>query len=256
MKANIYQILRWLMREFNYLRKKNNVDVTIKRLRIGEPIAMCYAEKLSSAIYALSDIGKKVVLKSVRQRIYTTPMYVINRLMGAKMTNLVSYRDLVNDNDATLALKYTYKGISGLGETGSIQQGYRYVDPSRAGILDLDSSTTSDPGMSGTICPTAKIYNGNSFSDYQEPNYWEEECKPLQTEFFEKTYGKPKQVITFTGEQPEPEYLSLRKKIVDENLQLDQNRIKCPVYDLNGEIDYTIEASLAAQQIEDEKHIT
>src|SRR5574344_152063 len=35
MKANIYQILRWLMREFNYLRKKNNVDVTIKRLRIG-----------------------------------------------------------------------------------------------------------------------------------------------------------------------------------------------------------------------------
>ena len=69
------------------------------------------------------------------------------------MSNLISYRDKVNDNDATSALKFTYKGISGLGEDGaSIQDVYRYVDPTHIGILDLDSSSGSDPGMSGMIC--------------------------------------------------------------------------------------------------------
>jgi hypothetical protein len=172
MKVNIYQVLRWIMREFQYLRKKNNVDVTLKRMRIGECIAQTYATKLNTAIYNLADSGKKVTLNGVHRRIYTQPMYVINAVVN--MINLVEYRDLVNDNDATLALKYTYKGISGLGENGaSIQQSYRYVDPSHAGILDLDSSTTSDPGMSGTICPMAKVFNGNGFSEYQEPNFWD-----------------------------------------------------------------------------------
>lgn len=229
-KANIYQILRWLMREFNYLRKKNNVDVSIKRYRIGEPIAAAYASKLSSAIYALSDSGKKVTLNAVHRRINTSPMYVINQIVN--MSNLIAYRDLVNDNDATLALKYTYKGISGLGESSaSIQQSYRYVDPSHAGILDLDSSTTSDPGMSGTICPMAKTYDGNSFSEYEEPNLWEEKYKKYQTDFLERKYPKVIKPITLQKDF-EPDYLGLRQQVVEESLAID--RAICPIYSTDG----------------------
>src|SRR5574344_238787 len=227
MKANIYQILRWLMREFHYLRKKNNVDVSLKRLRIGEAIAAIYATKLNQSIYSLSDSGKKVTLQAVKRRIYTTPMYVINNIPN--QSNLIAYRDFVNDNDATLALKYTYKGISGLGEGGaSIQKSYRYVDPSQAGIVDLDSSTVSDPGMSGTICPMAQIHNGNSFSDYEEPNFWEEQCKPYQTNFFTTAYPEVKSPITFS-KTPEKEYEKLRGEVVKENIEID--RVICPIFD-------------------------
>ena len=33
------------------------------------------------------------------------------------------------------------------------------------------TSSASDPGLSGIICPMAKVYDG-SFSDYEEPNGW------------------------------------------------------------------------------------
>lgn len=220
-KFDIYQILRWLMREFRYIRNKNNVDVTLKRFRIGEAIGAVYAKKLIVGLSRVADMGKKVTLMSVKRNIYTHPMYVINQIVN--MSNLIEYRDLVNDNDASIALKFTYKGISGLGENGtSVQRSYRFVDPSHVGILDLDSSTTSDPGMSGTICPMAKVYNGNSFSEYEEPNFWEEKYKPFQDNFYKEHYPEKIPVFRFVGEQPPKDYQALRRKVVQESLDIDR----------------------------------
>ena len=92
-KADIYQILRWIMREFNYLKAKDNIDISLKRLRIGEYIAHTYAAKLSKGIHRVSDSGKRVTLKGVIKAIRTDPMYVINSIIN--MSNLVSYRDMV-----------------------------------------------------------------------------------------------------------------------------------------------------------------
>lgn len=245
LKADIYMILRWLMREFGPLRSKNNVDVSLKRYRIGEPIAAVYAKKLTTGLNICADMGKKVTLYSVHKHINTIPMYVINNIIN--MSNLIAYRDLVNDNDAMTAIKFTYKGISGLGENGtSIQQSYRYVDPSHAGILDLDSSTTSDPGMSGTICPLGKVYKGNSFSEYEEPNTWEEQYKHFQTDWFDSKYPKVVKPFIFK-EPPVTDYTSLRKQIVKENLEID--KVICP---FKSATDPSIEFSIARSQMEKE----
>ena len=245
LKADIYMILRWLMREFGYIRAKNNVDVSLKRYRIGEPIAAVYAKKITTGLNICADMGKKVTLYSVHRHINTIPMYVINNIIN--MSNLIAYRDLVNDNDGMTALKFTYKGISGLGENGtSIQQTYRYVDPSHAGILDLDSSTTSDPGMSGTICPLSTAYKGNSFSEYEEPHYWDEEYKHFQTDWLESKY--PNAVTPFRFKEPyKPDYTSLRKQIVKENLDID--KVICPFVDSN---DTSIQLSTAYFQVGEE----
>ena len=137
---------------------------------------------------------------------------------------------MVNDNDATVALKYTYKGISGLGEDGaSVQPIYRYVDPSHIGILDLDTSSGSDPGLSGMICPMAKVYN-HSFSQYEEPNTWKQNWEPIREEYKK---GK-EQPLIFEKELPPFEYYKLRDQIVQEELEL--NRVTCPIenmYDPN-----------------------
>ena len=226
-KEDIYCIFRWMLREFSNIRMKENVDVRTKRLRIADYIGQLYATKLNNGIHRISDLGKKVTLKKIEQNIYTQPFYIIHNVSSPIMTNLISYRDLVNDNDATAALKYTYKGISGLGEDGSsIQPMYRYVDPSHIGILDLDSSSVSDPGMSGMICPMADIY-GTSFSEYEEPNTWREQYGNLQKEWKKDA----KQAISFSKEPEKPDYYAIRNKIVEEDLEL--TKITCPVYNIS-----------------------
>lgn len=220
-KENIYCIMRWILREFSQLRVKENVDVRTKRVRIADYIAAVYANKLNTGMHRISDLGKKVTLKKVIQAIYTQPMYILNNI--SSMSNLVAYRDMVNDNDATVALKYTYKGISGLGEDGaSVQPIYRYVDPSHVGILDLDASSGSDPGMSGMICPMTKLYN-NSFSEYDEPNSWRETFKPMKDEYYANTF-RP---VSFLENPSIIDYNSARQKIVDEELEL--NKVTCPI---------------------------
>jgi hypothetical protein len=153
-------------------------------------------------------------------------MFLMNNIAG--LSNLINYRDMVNDNDATVALKYTYKGISGLGEDGSsVQPIYRYVDPSHIGILDLDTSSGSDPGMSGMICPMTKIYNHN-FSQYEEPNEWASKYIPIEEKFKAGTI-RP---ISFDESPDSPQqYISYRDQIVQENI--DYNKIYCPITDLD-----------------------
>ena len=241
-KENIYTILRWLLREFSQLRVKENVDVRTKRIRITDYVAAIYANRLNKGMYRISDMGKRVTLKKVIQAIYTQPMYILNNISA--QSNLVSYRDMVNDNDATVALKFTYKGISGLGEDGaSVQPIYRYIDPSHCGILDLDASSGSDPGLSGMICPMTKLYD-NSFSEYMEPNTWRENFAPLREEY---KAGKTNPIEFTTPPVPSDLY-KLRDRIVQEELEL--NKIVCPIEDIQDpkNVLYTYSAQRLEQE--------
>lgn len=242
-KENIYTVFRWLLREFSKLRTKENVDVRTKRVRIADYVAAIYANKLNKGMHSLSDAGRRVTLAKVKQRIYTQPLYVINNLSG--LSNLVEYRDLVNDNDAITALKYTYKGISGLGEDGaSVQKIYRYVDPSHIGILDLDTSPTSDPGMSGIICPMKKLYN-HSFSEYEEPNTWRENWAPIKEQYLD---GRQAPIYFSRPIDEFSQYYELREKIIKEELEI--NKVTCPIENLN---DPNILYTCSGQQIEESK---
>lgn len=241
-KENIYTIIRWLLREFPALRVKENIDVRTKRIRIADYIAAIYATKLNKGKYRMSDLGRRVTLKKVIQAIYTQPFYVLNNMTA--QSNLISYRDMVNDDDATTALKYTYKGISGLGEDGaSVQPIYRYIDPSHIGVLDLDASSGSDPGLSGMLCPMVQLFNDNSFSEYQEPNTWKESFAPIN-EAYHRGHVPP---IIFDQAPPQGDYYQLRERVIEEELEL--NRIKCPIENIDDpSIQYTCSAQQVAQQ--------
>ena len=173
-KENAYCILRWMMREFSFLNQRENTDISTKHpRRADEYIPAIYARKLSTGIYRISDKGKNITFKDVVRVINTAPNYIIKNINAS---NLVEYVDLANDNDAELALAFTYKGISGLGDQGSedsVPLIYRAVHPSHLGRVDLNTSSASDPGLSGIIAPMAPYYNG-SFTDYVEPNSWSE----------------------------------------------------------------------------------
>lgn len=172
-KATTYHILRWIMREFNSLRLKDNLDISCKKIRFAEYIASLYAYKIAKGIYRVSDMNKKATILSIRKAIRTDPNFLLMSITRSKM---VAYRNMVSDMDSMQALKFTYKGVSGLGENSnqSIPDIYRSIHHSHIGRVDLDSSSDGNPGITGTICPYAPIYDG-FFENYQEPNSWEEE---------------------------------------------------------------------------------
>lgn len=180
-KETTYHIIRWIMREFNSLRIKDNLDIGCKRIRFAEYIASLYAFKIARGIYRVADMGKKASIMSIRKAIRTDPNYLLVAITKSKM---VSYRNMVSDMDSMQALKYTYKGVSGLGEgsNNSIPDIYRSIHPSHIGRVDLDASSDGNPGITGTLCPYAPNYDG-FFQEYQEPNTWEQEFLNTMDEY-------------------------------------------------------------------------
>lgn len=185
-KETVYHILRWLIREFSRLLERDNLDLTKKRIRWSEMIASLYSIKLSRGIYRITDRGKNVTVKKIIQAINTRPNVLISAITKCTLVNCST---VVSDNDAINVLKASFKGPSGLGESNSSANGkqqnsaipeiYRHVHYSQYGIIDLDSSTATDPGMTGMICPRTDIYENGYFSDYQEPNEWEGEYQEI-----------------------------------------------------------------------------
>ena len=112
-KEDIYCILRWMITNFNKLYMKDNLDVAIKRIRFEDYIAAIYAAKLSPGIYRISDLGAKADIKTLKRAVNIRPSYLLTSITKQKFIN---YRNMVNDMDSIIAIKYTYKGISGIGE--------------------------------------------------------------------------------------------------------------------------------------------
>ena len=171
---------------------KDNLNISIKKIRFAEYVASLYAMKIARGIYRVADFNKKATLSTIRKAIRTNPNYLLTSISRCKM---VPYRNMVSDLDSLTALKFTFKGISGLGESSSnsVPQIYRSIHPSHLGYIDLDSSSDTNPGMTGTICPFVELHDG-FFIDFQEPNFWEEEFhKTVET--YRKSIGLEEALI-------------------------------------------------------------
>ena len=230
-KETTYHIIRWIMREFNSLRIKDNLDIGCKRIRFAEYIASLYAFKIARGIYRVADMGKKASIMSIRKAIRTDPNYLLVAITKSKM---VSYRNMVSDMDSMQALKYTYKGVSGLGEgsNNSIPDIYRSIHPSHIGRVDLDASSDGNPGITGTLCPYAPNYDG-FFQEYQEPNTWEQEFLDTMDEY--KKAMSLKEALIF-----EEKVLGANKKeeiaVASEIIATMQQIIKPKIFADQGEI--------------------
>lgn len=240
-KEDSYCILRWMMREFSFLKARDNMDISTKHPRqADEYLPAIYAMKISRGLYRISDKGKNVTFKDVVRVLDTPPNYILKNINAA---NLVDYVDLVNDNDAELAISYTYKGISGLGDQGSgtaVPIVYRFVHPSQLGRVDLDASSSSDPGLSGLICPMAKINNG-SFTDYKEPNGWKQFYLETMSEL-RSLYGM-QQAIDLK-KRCGLSYDYVKEDMVRETIE-SYHRLIPAIIDIDGKKDYTLGVKLS-----------
>ena len=204
-KENIFYILKWMVGNYNELRQKDNLDISTKRVRWSLYLACHYSSKIAKGIYRISDSGSDAKLETIRKAIVTSPDILLKAITK---DSLVAYRNVVNDDDAIMALKFSYKGISGIGEKSksAVPDTFRAVYASHLDRVDVTASSNSDPGMSGVICPLADIYNG-SFSDYEEPNSWDDNFNATIEEY-RKLKGKK-------------EMFDIKKGFFDENITVE-----------------------------------
>lgn len=175
-KKDVYCILRWLINEYSALTLKDNLDVSIKRIRVEEYIAGLIAPKLSRNIYALSDMGEKVNLDHIKRRINIPYDYLINEL---SKQSIVVYNDIINDCDSFIPLKISRNGPSSISEkngNAALPLAYRLLHISSLGIMDDSASGNSAPGISGVVSPLGQLYEPGGYflpeDKFSEPNTW------------------------------------------------------------------------------------
>lgn len=233
-KIDTYHIIMWLIREFSYLRKKDNLDISTKILRMAdEYLPYIYAAKLSTGIYRITDKGVKVTFNDIVKVINTDPAYIIKNMNAS---NLIPYVDHVNDNDAEIALACTVKGISGIGEKGgksAVPIVYRHIQPSHIGRLDLDASSSSDPGLSGMIIPTLEL-QGNHFENFEEPNGWRDYYKGLVNE--SNAVNGIREAVTSDVKFP-LSYDYVKDDMVKETV-IERSELRDAIIDVNGMVNY------------------
>gem|GEM_PF-1932824 len=172
-KQNIYYLLYWLITNFDELRKYSNTDMRSKRIRRNEYIVN------SSLGRKLSENVNKLIERKSRSKMNNmdTLLELFNfgsDIVVAGMRNLndlIKTDDIVNDMDFIQSLTFSMKGPNSIGEGNSkmIAVKYRYLDPSMVGVLDLNVSSNSDIGMSGSFVPFVNLYDGYFFTPERQP---------------------------------------------------------------------------------------
>ena len=172
-KQNIYYIIYWMILNFDTLKSRNNMDMANKRIRRAEYIVMSsLGRKVSENINKLIEKKSKSKMNTMDTllELFNFPSDII--LSGMKnISDVVKSDDIVNDISFLQELAYSSKGPNSLGGNSSkmISAKYRYLHPSQLGILDLNVSSNSDPGMSGSFVPFVKLYDGFFFSPNSDP---------------------------------------------------------------------------------------
>ena len=103
--------------------------------------------------------------------------------------------------------------------------------------MDLDASSSSDPGLSGVLCPMVETINGQ-FAQYQETNGWEDHYSRIRQEA--NTSNGVIEGITF-DKKPELAYEYVKDDMVKETIAEHTTFID-GILDINGIIDYGLGA--------------
>lgn len=209
-KGNIFLLWRWMIREFPSLKVKDGLDIRTKKIRYAEYIAAYYAMYVSKGIHRVDKI-KGSNLNNLKRVLRTDPMILIKALSES---TLRMYKNSVNDLDSVEPIKFTFKGESGVAgsDKSQVPRSRRAIYPEYIGKIDLDTSSSSDPGLTGVLCPYLELDDGGSFKDAYEPLDWYKEYEELILKYRDMIGRKEvlefkRKVVGYISEEDELRYL-------------------------------------------------
>ena len=173
-KSDIYEILRWMIVDFDELKQKDNIDINNKRVRKNEYIVKSTLgrkinDNINRVITHRSE-SRQNTIESLLE-IFNFPDNII--LNGMRIINdLIKSEDITNDFTIIEDLAYSSKGPEALGDDSSknVMVKLRDVHPSFMGKIDCEVISNSDIGMTGSFVPYVKIYDGFYFDPNREPD--------------------------------------------------------------------------------------
>lgn len=202
-KRNIYEILRWMIMQFDELKVKENIDLDNKRVRKAE-----YIVKATLGRKINDNINRVITHRSdSRANTIDTLLEIFNFgddiiLNGMRNINdLIKMDDITNDLTILEDLAYSSKGPEALGDGSSknVMVKMRDVHPSFMGKVDCECTSNSDVGMSGgSFVPYVKTYDGFYFTPEREP---QSKMFDINVDFKDLADEKDVTIINFsTGE--------------------------------------------------------
>lgn len=214
-KGNIYEILRWMIADFDELKIKDNIDINNKRIRKNEYIVKSTLgrklnENINRVITHRSDSRQNTI--DALLEIFNFPDNII--LNGMRIINdLIKSEDITNDFTVIEDLAYSSKGPESLGDgtTKNVMVKLRDVHPSFMGKIDCEVISQSDIGMTGSFVPYLKLYDGFFFDPNREPDGRLYETVVEFKDLYDRTKGET--IINMaTGEVLELPYTDLSDK--------------------------------------------
>lgn len=131
-----YSLVRWLICNFDDLRKKDNHDLELKRMRCNEVTAFYFIQSMSQRINNL--LNKKKLSIEMIERIFNWNADELFKLMLANKNNLLKYDPDINCFDLLNALRYSFLGSQGIKGGKNIGTNFRDIYPSHIGRIDLN----------------------------------------------------------------------------------------------------------------------
>ena len=166
-KENIYEVIRYMIFNFENIILINMYDLANKRMRVGEYLLSPLTLRLSNSVYRLITPAKKITVETTKQIFSAIDVdYLINQI---NTINLVRYSNQVNPafNLFTNILKMSKSGPqSQKSDNGSNSTSTRGMDPSYIGKIDVISTSSGEPGVSGTVTPFCKIHDPNNKKNF------------------------------------------------------------------------------------------
>ena len=151
-KKNTFTIVRWIVKNYDTLMKRDNLSILNKRIRLNEYLIADLRRKFSTSVYRAQN-SKSISLDKLTKNFNISPMYLVKTIVKSELSR---YNNAVNNMDVfNCGLKYSNRGpqAMGSGSKQSVSLKYRDVHPSHIGKLALNSVSNSDPGMTGTLSP-------------------------------------------------------------------------------------------------------
>ena len=131
-----HSLVRWLLQNYGDLRKKNNHDLAMKRVRCNEVTAFYFIQSMAQRINNLLN-KKKLTIESI-ERIFNWNPDELFRIMISSRNTLLKYDPDINCFELLNALRFSFLGSQGISGGKNIGVQFRDIYPSHLGRIDLN----------------------------------------------------------------------------------------------------------------------
>ena len=190
--TSTYSLIRWMIGNYQELRRKDNHDFGNKRLRCNEVTAFYYIQSMTYRVNTLLN-KKKITIESIEKIFNWNPDELFRAMISAK-NSLLKYDPEINDFDMLNGLRMSQLGAQGITGGKNISSEFRDIYPSHLGRIDLNGiSHGKNTALTGFLTPKCKIYGNGFFSkESQDPDEYHDYIRHLKERLKDKAVDSRK----------------------------------------------------------------